>query len=434
MSSLPNEKGSIVQVGIKPPGQKKQMVVTLIVLVVIVAAGAAAWFLLTSSGDSYTLRDWDSAIVNLGTYDESIQASGTVEIPRQVDLPNQTEGYAETVLVSEGDSITPADVLASLEIPSLEEDLEDYILDLETERLSLNQSRVEYEYQILDLETDIERLNDDLIEAELEVTKKEQLVSINASRQSDLETAQDTLEDLRESLADTRINLKKQQELKELTLQSKEASIRQLEARITRTEEELDDANIKSPIAGDVLYINDALSVPGGLIEQNTTLFTIADRSSAVIELEVYEQYAPYLSEGQELLLTVGDSTVIGVIESIGQFAQTSSDGLGASVTITVKPDQSEGYLTPGTTAVTDMSLGERENVMVLPRGSWLTTGSQKWVYLIEGDTAIKTKVTLGDIGDSLVEVISGLEPGDEIITSGYQNFIEYTSLELKEE
>ncbi|MBI9103939.1 MAG: efflux RND transporter periplasmic adaptor subunit [Spirochaetales bacterium] len=434
MSSLPNEKGSIVHVGVKPPGQKKQLVISLIVIVILIAAGGGAWLYFKNSGSSYTLRDWDSAIVKLGEYDESIQASGTVEIPRQVDLPNQTEGYAAALFVSEGDSIKKTDVLASLEIPSLEETLEDYLADLETAKLSLNQTRVEYEYQILELEIDIERLKSDITDAGKEVMKKEQLVAVNASRQSELDTAEDSLENLKELLSDTELNLKKQQELKVLTLHSGEASISQLETRISRTRSELDDANLKSPIEGEVLYINDALSVPGGLIEQNTILFTIADRSSAVIKLEVYEQYAPYLSEGQELILTVGDSKVLGIIESIGQFAQTSSDGLGASVTITVKPDQSGGYLTPGTTAVTDMSLGSRENVMLLPRGSWLTTGSQKWVYVIEGNQAVKTRVTLGDIGDSQVEIISGIDPGDEIIISGYQNFIEYTSLALKEE
>ena len=434
MSSLPNEKDSIVQMGgVRPPGQKKQIITVLIVIAVLIAGGTGAWLFLKSGDEAYILRDWESARVSLGTYNEVIQASGTVEVPRQVNLPNQQEGYAENLYVTEGQAITSEVVLASLEIPSLEDELEDYLADLETAKLNLNQTLVQDRYNTVEQKTVIERLKEDIKDAEEEVTKKTELVALNASRQSELEVAEDALENLEENLIDAELVLEELEEINGLTVLSLEASIKQLETKILRTREDLEEANLRSPIAGEILFIDDSLSVAGGLIEQNTTLFTIADRSSAVIELEVYEQYSAYLTAGQELLITVGDSTIFGIIESIGQYAVSSSDGLGSSVTVTVTPDQSDGYLTPGTTAVTELSLGEREDVMLLPRDAWLTTGSQKWVYAIKDGRAKKTRVTLGDIGDSQVEIVSGLQAGDEVIISGYQNFIEYETLELKE-
>ena len=437
MDQMRKPEESIVRINsgrIRPPGHRRQMVLAVTVMLLILGASLGAFFLLKGKKETYILRDFEKAAVRLGTFSESIQASGTVSLVRQVDLPNQTEGYADRLFVAEGDTVTPATVLAALEVPSLQEDLEDYQLQLEEARLTLERLTAENRYEIRSLTQSAARLEKTRDEAQEDADTREELVKVNASRSTEWEEALDTLESAEESLEDARMELEKQQELNLLSLKTQEAVIRQLETRIQRTLNEIEEARLKSPIGGEVLYINPALSVPGGYIAQDTTLFTVGDRSSAVIGMEVYEQYAALLSPGQQLVLTIGSEKRKGEILSIGQFAETSSDGLGASVTVTVRPDQSEGYLTPGATAVSDLSLGDRENVMLLPRGAWLTTGSQKYVYILKGDTAEKTRVTLGEIGDSTVEILSGVQPGDRVITSGYQNFIEYTVLSVKEE
>jgi HlyD family secretion protein len=66
-----------------------------------------------------------------------------------------------------------------------------------------------------------------------------------------------------------------------------------------------------------------------------------------------------------------------------------------------------------------------------LPRGAFLTTGSQKWVYVVDGTVAKKTAVTFGTLTANTVEVKSGLKAGDTVITSGYQDFIDQDQIQL---
>jgi HlyD family secretion protein len=433
----PGPKPSIVQQGktkkIKQPGSGKQLRIALTVVILISVLMGGGWYFLSPKEEVYILRDYESTYVTMGAFESTTQASGTVEIGREVEIPSrQDDSYSDELYVDEGDSIKAGQILAQLDVPDLQEDLEDYQLTLRSSKIELDEEIISQKYEIIELNRTIENLQDDVAEAEEEVSKFEELVKVNASRESDLEEAQDDLEDLEDELEDNLLDLEKANQINKLQIRDLEDQITTYEIYVNRTKTEIDETRITSPINGEVQSIADELAVGGSYIEQGDTLITVVDRSSAVVELEVYEEYASLLSEGQEILMTISSTAVLGVIDSIGTYATSSSDGLGSTVTVVVIPDQTNGYLTPGATAVADLSLGARDNVMTLPRGAFLTTGSQKYLYLIKDGIGVKTKVTYGSIEDNRVEILSGVEPGDEIITSGYQNYIEYSTLQIE--
>lgn len=435
MSSMINESNirSEKITPMTPPGKKKKRKAALIIAAILVSATVAGLLLMRPKEDSYNVTDYQSSFVLRGSLTESIQASGTVTIPRQVDLPSRQEGYAQDLRVSEGASITTEDILAELSVPDLEEELEDLEAQLSTSYYQLEKAQKESQFDISRMERDMERLREELNDAIEEENQQKELYELNASRLSDWEQAQETREDLEDQLDEDLRSLEEKIVLDAISLEAQEADLLSIQRKIERAQEEIQEASITSPIDGDLLYVNQALAVEGNLIEQNTVLFTVADRESALVELEVYEEYAQSLEVGQVLTMTISNRQVPGTILSIGQYAESSSDGLGASVTVTVRPDQSGGLLTPGATAVADLDLGTIENTLYLPRGSYLTTGSQKYVFRIQNGLAEKVEVQFGSILDSAVQIISGLEEGDEIITSGYQNFIQYNHLTLGE-
>ena len=176
------------------------------------------------------------------------------------------------------------------------------------------------------------------------------------------------------------------------------------------------------------------LAVPGSLISENEALFSIADRSSALVELEISETYSGYLKQGQPVDLTIGSGELTGTIGSVGKVAVASSDGIGSTVTVKVIPDGSPETLVPGSTVVGELQIGTQENVLSLPRGSYLTTGSQKYLYVVEGDTAVKREVGFGTVQGNDIVLLRGVQAGEEVIISGYQNYIEYESVKLEKE
>ena len=416
-----------------PPHQKKKKTgrVIAVAAVIAVCAGVFIFFNLKTAADIMNVKSYTTASVYSGELVSTTEASGTVVLPAQVTITSTEDGYADELLVEEGSIITTEDTLAILYVPDLEDSRDELSLSLNQALIEMESITTTYEYQIRDIRLQLERLADDIIEAEEEAAALKELSELKSSRQADYEDAVDALEALLEQKEDYEISLEKAELEMDIDTRKQQASISQTSTKLDNTIEDIEDTRIKSPIAGEVLSINDSLYLPGSVIEQGDSLFIVADRSNAYIDFDVYEQYADLLKPGGEMTVTIGSNTMKAEIVRIGKIATMDSDGLAAMITVRAKP-VTDSNLTPGASAVASITLGVEENVLMLPRGSYLTTGSQKWVYKVENGKAYKTAVTFGSIEGTEVEILKGLEAGDEIITSSYQNYIDEDVIELK--
>jgi HlyD family secretion protein len=424
----------IIQMGDVSPSQSKKGRRKRLVLglgLAVLAAGLAGFFALSGRTGEYAVSGFTVSEVTLAPLTVTTEASGSVVLPRSVTLVSPQEGYASVLSVQVGDQVSEGEVLAELRVPELLEEEYDLLADLENARLGLEELIIEYRYQIAALEESVERAAEDLAEAEEDLAAAEKLAELRTSREADREAALDTRDRAREVWDDAVLELSRQRELEAISLKKQNAVISQTETALARLEDDMEDTRIKSPLDGQVLYINEDLSVPGSLILFRDELVKVADTENPFIDLEVYEQYASELQAGNLIDVTVGSATFSAEIVQVGKLASLSSDGLAATVSVRARPVESAD-LTSGASAVAVIPLGTRTDAMILPRGAYLTTGSQKYVYKIEGDGAVKTEVTFGTIQGSQVQVLSGLEPGDRIITSGYQNFIDQKSVVLK--
>ena len=81
-----------------------------------------------------------------------------------------------------------------------------------------------------------------------------------------------------------------------------------------------------------------------------------------------------------------------------------------------------------------EILIGEIADAVVLPRGQYLSSGNRRYLYRIDGGIATRIGVEYGEITDEYVQVVSGVQAGDRIITSSYQNYIDYQTIELGED
>ncbi|MDE6073272.1 MAG: efflux transporter periplasmic adaptor subunit, partial [Muribaculaceae bacterium] len=87
--------------------------------------------------------------------------------------------------------------------------------------------------------------------------------------------------------------------------------------------------------------------------------------------------------------------------------------------------DDSTGNLRVGQTYSIDLVLGEPTQAVMVPRGTFFQSTGGRSVYVLspDGKSATRRDVRLGRQNPQFFEVIDGLEPGERIITSSYQNF-----------
>jgi Cu(I)/Ag(I) efflux system membrane fusion protein len=171
---------------------------------------------------------------------------------------------------------------------------------------------------------------------------------------------------------------------------------------------------LRAPISGEIA---EKMVVEGQAVQAGDNLFLIADRSSLWVELAVFESDARLLRIGTPVELTV-DALPGRRYEGQVTFIHPGVDTTTRTLTARVEVPNRDGRLRPGmyVTARLTSAAGTRLSV---PIGAVLPTGTRNIVFVNRGDgTFVPRDVQAGLRSDSLVEIVTGLKPGDEVVAS----------------
>lgn len=147
------------------------------------------------------------------------------------------------------------------------------------------------------------------------------------------------------------------------------------------------------------------------------SLLTIADMSNMQIKALIDETDIGKMKVGQQVSFTVdaqADKTFTGRVTSISRNATTSSNVVYYPVYI--KVDSPEDLLYPTMTARVTITVGERNNVVVVPLAAITEQNGQKSVEVMVNGKAQSIVVKVGLADDENVEILSGLNEGDPIV------------------
>ena len=130
-------------------------------------------------------------------------------------------------------------------------------------------------------------------------------------------------------------------------------------------------------------------------------------------------------------MVTISGQDFPGSIERIGLLAVIPSGGGPPEVELDLSVEVEDFEALPGGTALAELIVGVVPDALVLPRGPFLSTGNHLYLYKVEGSTAVRTQATFGAVTEQYVQIVSGVSAGDEIVTSSYQNYIDFASIDL---
>lgn len=175
---------------------------------------------------------------------------------------------------------------------------------------------------------------------------------------------------------------------------------------------------IDAPIAG---IIGRVMVSPGQPVTPDTALMEIYDLSVVEAAAAVPEHLAGKLKKGLKARIRVPgfpDRVFETELNHIGANADAASGTLEAAFHV-----ENEGeVLRPGMRAEFSIITSSRPNVMAIPREAVQGDAFSRYVYVADYELEnafVKTPVQLGEQNDSMVEVINGLLPGDQVVIRG---------------
>ncbi|TVR57491.1 MAG: biotin/lipoyl-binding protein [Spirochaetaceae bacterium] len=429
-SSTPPKTGTPI-VELKPvrrAGSKRQTRTAIVTLVVFSIAGLGAYLALAQRDETYTVSEFSSTRVARGRLENVVQMTGSIAIPDQTIVSTPERGFIESLLVAEGNDVVEGQVIAVIDSRDLREDLADLestILRLER---NLERQTLEFEFTEARRDREYERLVRALDDARTELETTEGLYRVGAASDRALLDARDRVGSAEDAITIHRLERREAHLLNELSRRNTLDDIEQARTRADRLEQRIAATVIRAPRSGRVLSVETVATRPGTLVNQYAALVTIGNIDQPVVEFGVPERHASAVSVDGPIRITVGTGTFPARISWVGASLAQSDAGLPVLPITAVFENVPTGIVTGGS-AAGEITVGVVDDALYVPRGAFLTTGGNRFVYRIVNDVAYKTEVTFGMVLPDKVQIIAGVTEGDELITSGYQSFISFDEI-----
>ena len=373
------------------------------------------------NGDTMTI-----STVKQGEFNDYIRLSGTVQPLVTIQISPVEGGIVQEILIEEGSTVKKGDEILRLsndnldlqilnseaELAEKENILRNTQIQMEQDRLNVKQQKAEYQLNVKRLRRTYEQQKS-LYEDKL-IAREEYLKA-----KEDYDLALEKLQLIAEKeIQDSLFRFTQVERMRE--------SLENMQLNMQMIRRRKDNLTIKTPIDGQ-LGILDA--VLGESIGAGTKIGQISDMSSHKIEVQIDEHYidrvVPGLNatfERQETLYNAALRKVYPEVRD-GKFkADFKFEG--------DTPDN----IRSGQTYYLNLQLGSPEAALLIPRGSFFQKTGGKWIYVVNGDgtRAVKREIRIGRQNPQYYEVLEGLTVGEQVITSGYDNYGDNDVLILK--
>ncbi|MBC8003160.1 MAG: efflux RND transporter periplasmic adaptor subunit, partial [Opitutaceae bacterium] len=180
----------------------------------------------------------------------------------------------------------------------------------------------------------------------------------------------------------------------------------------------LRDTRIFAPFAGIVASRHVS---PGQVISKDTIITTLVGLDPVKVEINVPERFLGRLSIGQNIEMTVA-AYPGKVFKGDVYFVTPSIDSLTRTALVKARIPNRQHELKPGMFANLDLTLQARENALVVPEPALIPSGDRVTLYVVNDQMEAQIRVVkIGVRMAGVVEILSGLNPGDKVIVEGIQ-------------
>ena len=297
-----------------------------------------------------------------------IVLNGIVEPERKVEVFARLSAYVKQIVKEEGALVKEGDVLAVLD-------------DIEV-RISHEQARIALDQAKLSLD-----------EAEQNLVRARELF------------ARDLISD-QEYQAQDAVHKQRQ-----LDFKSREQNFQNLELQLSWT-------RIRANASG---YITERLIEVGGRINPNQQVFTIEDFTPLLVRVFVATSDSIKLRTGMSASVA---TEVIPGTDFGGRVTLINPriDVQTGTVRVTVEVYDESLRLKPGMFVQVRIAVGQKEDVLVIPRKAILYRQNKTYAFVVENGRAAQREIVIGLTEEDLAEVLGGLEEGETIVSVGVEN------------
>ncbi|MBN2612569.1 MAG: efflux RND transporter periplasmic adaptor subunit [Bacteroidales bacterium] len=383
-------------------------------------------------GDSSSKLNVDTAKITIrevvfDKYQDYISVNGRVEPIKTIFLDAIEGGRVEEIIIEEGTMVKKGDVILKLsntnlllEISNNEATVARAINDLKAAKINLDNQRINNETRILDL-------NYQLLKLKRTYEYNKVLTRDNLISKEEFDYSREQYE-----LTLKQLELQKQKHIDDSVymytrIRADEESIRRMQKNLELVRGKSENLQIKAPVDGELALLNPEI---GEVINYGSRIGTINILDSYKMRVEIDEHYIARIGRGLKGEFEFAGNIYTLAIKKIYPEVRNGTFGVDMEFTSLV-PEQ----LRIGQTARIRLELGASEDALLLPKGGFYQSTGGQWVYVVieDGSLAVKRSIKIGRQNPRYYEILDGLQQGEKVIVSNYDNFGNMDKLILKE-
>ena len=370
-------------------------------------------------------KDLNISTVDKGVIEVSVSASGKV-IPAFEEIINSPiNSRIVEVYKRGGDSVDVGTPILKLDLQSAETEYNKQLDEEQMKSLQLEQQRVTNHNKLSEMEMNLKVSRMELDRKAVELRNERYLDSLGAGttdkvRQVELDYNVSILK-----LKEDEQKYKNEQALAEADLKVKELELNIFRKSLAETRRTLEDAQIRSPRKAILTYVNNEI---GSQIGQGAKVAIVSDLSHFKIEGEIADTYGDRIAAGSKAVIKIGSEKLDGTVSDV---TPLSKNGV-ISFTVQLEEDNHKRLRSGLKTDVYVMN-AVKDDVLRIANSSYYVGKGEYELFVVNGNQLLKRKVQLGDSNFEYVEVVSGLQEGDQVIVSDMNAYKDKNKLKIKD-
>ena len=396
-----------------------------------ILACVIVWLMVRATGNSRLRVEKDRLTISnitYGPFQEFIPINGEVLPLTTRYVTALAGGQVEEVYMEGGELVNKGDIIMKLSNP----DQELNYMQLETNLLEqadqLRNTRINLEERGLNLKEQLLRIENDILSQGQLHRRNEQLFKDSVISRNDYEATKFPYELALKQRDLTKLRIDQDAQLRTQQLDQVETSLQMIQTNLVAVQRNRQNFIIKAPTTGQLSSIRVEL---GETVNQGQQIGQIDVMEGYKVRAQIDEHYIARIEPGLKGQFSFSGQPYQLEIRKV--YPEVLQNG-AFEVDMEFNDSGTPEGIKRGQNLQIRLALSEEEQALMIPRGGFFQSTGGNWVYVVDSEKQIATKrnIRINRQSDRFFEVTEGLKEGEQVITSGYDNFNEIDILVLQ--
>lgn len=386
---------------------------------------ALIWMIFGNHASKYNVDKDKITIqeVSFGEFNDYIRVNGQVQPINTIFLSTMENGMVAEKIAEEGTMVEKGDVIIKMTNPMLNLSILDSEAQLAEKQNFLRNTQVTMEQEKLNLRK--ERLQLEL-DIERKKRKYEQFKTLFDEALISKEEYTQAKEDYDYAERGLKLVLDRQKQdsiYRGIQIDQLEESLNNIRRNLTLVRQRVDNLDVKSPVDGQLGLLDVQI---GQSVNSGTRIGQINVLSDYKIEAYIDEHYIDRIKSGLNAVFDRQDKSYNLVVRKVYPEVRDKQ----FKTDFVFEGERPENIRT-GQTYYINLQLGQPIESVLIPRGAFYQSTGGQWVFVLTPDEkkAVRRNVKIGRQNPAYYEILEGLDVGEKVVTSSYDNYQEVEEL-----